>query len=210
MFGDGSLTFREFAMREPLPLARIQDAVLEFLRGLDDAALFGAQAVNAYVEQSRMTEVVDILSPHAAELAERLRSYLSQRFHIAVRVREIVKGRGYRLYQVQKPRNRHLVDIRGVAALPPTKRVEQVLVIAPEELIASKVISYHQRKGQPKAFTDRRDLAVLLLRFPKLKSETGPVRDRLTAAGADSSVLATWKQIVHEKISPERDEDEFS
>ena len=30
MFGDGTLTFREFAMREPLPLATIQDAVLEF------------------------------------------------------------------------------------------------------------------------------------------------------------------------------------
>lgn len=47
MFGDGSLTLREFAMSEPLPLATIHDAVLEFLRNRDDAALFGAQAVNA-------------------------------------------------------------------------------------------------------------------------------------------------------------------
>ena len=39
MFGDGSLTFREFAMREPLPLATIHDAVLEFLRGRTDAVL---------------------------------------------------------------------------------------------------------------------------------------------------------------------------
>lgn len=38
MFGDGSLTFQEFIMREPLPLATIHDAVLEFLRGRDDAA----------------------------------------------------------------------------------------------------------------------------------------------------------------------------
>ena len=37
MFGDGSLTFREFIMREPLPLATIHDAVLEFLRGRTDA-----------------------------------------------------------------------------------------------------------------------------------------------------------------------------
>ena len=29
MLGDGALTFREFAMREPLPLATIHDAVLE-------------------------------------------------------------------------------------------------------------------------------------------------------------------------------------
>ena len=31
MFGDGSLIFREFIMREPLPLATIHDAALEFL-----------------------------------------------------------------------------------------------------------------------------------------------------------------------------------
>ena len=37
MFGDGSLTFREFMTREPHPLATIHDAVLEFLRGRDDA-----------------------------------------------------------------------------------------------------------------------------------------------------------------------------
>jgi len=77
MFGDGSLTLREFAMREPLPLARIQDAVLEFLRHRDDAALFGAQAVNAYVDEPRMTQHVAILSPRAAELAEELRSHIA-------------------------------------------------------------------------------------------------------------------------------------
>ncbi len=33
MFGDGSLLFREFATREPLPLWTIHDTVLEFLRG---------------------------------------------------------------------------------------------------------------------------------------------------------------------------------
>ena len=66
MLGDGVLAFREFAMQEPLPLATIQDAVLEFLRNRDDAVLFGAQAVNAYVDAWRMTEDVDILSPRAA------------------------------------------------------------------------------------------------------------------------------------------------
>src|ERR1700722_9265976 len=114
MFGDGSLTFREFAMREPLPLATIHDAVLEFLRGRDDAVLFGAQAVNAYVEEARMTQDVDIASTRAVELAEELRAFLNQRFHIAVRVREVREGLGYRIYQVQKPKNRHLVDFRPV------------------------------------------------------------------------------------------------
>jgi hypothetical protein len=55
MFGDGSLTFRKFATREPLPLATIHDAVLEFLRGRTDVVLSGAHAVNAYVDESRMT-----------------------------------------------------------------------------------------------------------------------------------------------------------
>src|SRR5437764_3055077 len=98
MFGDGSLTLREFAMKEPLPLATIQEAVLEFLRNREDAVLFGAQAVNAYVDIWRMTQDVDILSTRAAELAEELREYLGTQFHIAVRTREIGEGRGYRLF----------------------------------------------------------------------------------------------------------------
>src|SRR5450755_527152 len=100
MFGDGSLTFREFAMGEPLPLATIQDAVLEFMRGHDDAALFGAQAVNAYVDESRMTQDVDILSTRAAEFAEELRSHLAETFQIAVRVRVVTDGQGFRIYQL--------------------------------------------------------------------------------------------------------------
>jgi hypothetical protein len=56
MFDAGVLTFQEFLMREPLPLATIQNAVLEFLRGRDDVVVFGAQAVNAYVGEPRMTQ----------------------------------------------------------------------------------------------------------------------------------------------------------
>ena len=50
MFTDPPIAFREFAMSENLPLATIHAAVLEFLRGRVDAAIFGAQAVNAYVD----------------------------------------------------------------------------------------------------------------------------------------------------------------
>src|SRR5206468_9434375 len=117
MFGDGSLTFREFAMREPYPLATIHDAVLEFLRGRDDAVLFGAQAVNAYVDEARLTQDVDIASPRAAELAQELCQFLNARFHIAARVRNVREGLGYRIYQVRKPKNRHLVDLRPVEQL---------------------------------------------------------------------------------------------
>ncbi len=147
MFGDGSLTFREFIMREPLPLATIHDAVLEFLRGRTDAVLFGAHAVNAYVEEPRMTQDVDILSPRAAELAEELRAYLSQRFQIAVRIRTVANGLGHRLYQVRKPQNRHLVDIRGVESLPAHQVIEEVMVVPPVVLIGQKVVGMVNRSG---------------------------------------------------------------
>jgi hypothetical protein len=209
MFGDGALTFREFAMREPLPLATIHDAVLEFLRNRDDAALFGAQAVNAYVDEARMTQDVDILSPRAKELAEEIRRFLNERFQIAVRVREVREGIGYRIYQVQKPKNRHLVDVRPVESFPPTERVEHVLVISPAELVAQKLAAWVGRRGQPKSGTDWRDLAMVLLTFPELKTIEGPVRDRLVAAGASDDVLAAWDDVVRQEIEAEDDADEF-
>ncbi len=48
------LTFQEFARRESVPLADIHRVVLEFLRKREDAVVFGAYAVNAYVEAPRM------------------------------------------------------------------------------------------------------------------------------------------------------------
>jgi hypothetical protein len=206
MFGDGSLTFREFIMREPLPLATIHDAVLEFLRGRDDAVLYGAQAVNAYVKESRMTQDVDIASNRAEELAEELRAFLNQRFHIAVRVRRVREGLGYRIYQVRKTENRHLVDIRPVVELPPAKRVRKVLVVTPPELIANKVVSTVSRQKTAKGLMDMADLRRLLLTFPELKMEQGQVAERLSAASATQAVFATWKDLVAQEILPE-DED---
>ncbi len=212
MFSDGALTFREFAMSEPLPLATIHNAVLEFLRGRDDAALYGAQAVNAYVDEPRMTQDVDLLSPRAAELAEEIHSMLGQRFHIAVRIRRVGGGAGYRIYQVRQPKNRNLVHVRSIRSLPPTQRVNDVLVLTPAELIASKVIVLVQRRGRPKSGTDWRDLAMLLLTFPELKRGVGPVRDRLEAAvseGTTPTALDTWKELVAQEIVPEDEDDEF-
>lgn len=140
MINAGVLTFREFAMHEPLPLSTIQQAVLEFLQGREDVALFDAQAVNAYVSEPRMTQDVDLLSVRAKELAEELREHLNQKFHIAVRVREIADGKGFRVYQVRSEGNRHLVDLRLVDKLPDTQRIEEVLILSPAELVASKVV----------------------------------------------------------------------
>jgi hypothetical protein len=209
MFGDGSLTFREFAMREPLPLAAIQDGVLEFLKGRDDAVLYGAQAVNAYVNEPRMTQDVDIASTRGLEFAEELRAYLNKRFHIAARVRTVRAGIGYRIYQVRKPENRHLVDVHPVNALPPNQRVKKILVVSPPELIAGKVQAYTRRRDKPKAGTDWRDLAMLLLTFPQFKTEQGPVADRLRAAGASAAVFETWESLVAQDIKPEDDDAGF-
>lgn len=205
MFDAGVLTFQEFVMREPLPLATIHNAVLEFLQGRDDVVVFGAQAVNAYVGEPRMTQEIDLVSSRADAFAHELRDCLSQRFRIAVRIREVGEGRGYRIYQVQKSGNRHLVDVRPVESLPTARRISQILVVAPADLVASKVISYHQRRGHPKSGTDWRDLAMLLLVFPEFKRDPGTVTERLLAMGADLGALATWKELASQEIMPEED-----
>jgi hypothetical protein len=200
------LTFREFVMAETVPLSSIHQAVLEFLRDRDDAVLFGAQAVNAYVDEPRMTPEVELLSLRAEALASELQTYLHDRFHIAVWVRQVAGGRGFRVFQTQKSGNRHLVDIREVETLPQTQRIEQILVLTPEELIASKVIAYCQRRGQPKSGTDWRDLALLLLAFPELKRESGPVALLLQTSDSNTAVMDMWREVVSQEIVEEDDD----
>ena len=196
-------------MHESLPLATIQQAVLEFLQGRDDAVVFGAQAVNAYVNEPRMTQDIDLLSSRAEQFAQELRDYLGERFHIAVRVRQVGQGKGYRLFQVQKPHNRHLVDVRSVETLPSAQRMADVLVMAPAELIASKVMAYCRRRGQPKSGTDWRDLAMLLLAFPEFKHDRSLVADCLRTAGAEPAVLTLWQELVAQEIHAEDEDGEF-
>lgn len=206
MFDAGVLTFREFMMREAVPLASIQGAVLEFLRGRDDAMLVGDQAVNAYVDDAQMTPGMDLMSTRAEALAEDMKEHLGSTFHIAVRVRPVADGLGFRLFQVRKEGNRHLVDLRQVDALPPSQRIAGVLVMAPAELVASKVVSYHNRRGQPKAGTDWRDIAMLLLEFPKLREERGVVFERLRGTDAPAEMLKVWGELRIENIH-QADED---
>ena len=66
MIVDDGLTFREIVMNDPLPKGTIQQAVFDFLsRTMRDAGLFGAMAVNAYIDERRMTEDVDVVSSRA-------------------------------------------------------------------------------------------------------------------------------------------------
>ncbi len=193
-------------MGEPLPLATIHDAILDFLNGRSDAVVFGATAVNAYVAEPRMTHVIDVASTRAAELAEELRQCLSNRFHIALQIGQVRDGKGYRLFQIQKSGDRHLVDLRAVDSLPSAQRISDVLVVSAPELIARKVISYNKRRGQPKSGTDWRDLAMLLLTFPHLKVLTGPVSELLDALHATAEEKKAWQELVaQEIISPDED-----
>ena len=197
-------------MREPLPLATIHEAVLEFLRGRDDVVVFGATAVNAYVDEPRMTQDIDLMSTRARELAEELRVHLSNLFHIAVRVRTVRGDKGFRLFQIQKTGNRHLVDVRPVDSLPQSQPIEGILVLTPTQLIAQKAMSFHSRQGQPKGFSDMRDLAVLFLTFPEMKTEAGAVSNALKAFGATAEEMNTWREIVAQKLSAPNDDDEFN
>jgi hypothetical protein len=134
---------------------------------------------------------------------------LNERFHLAMCVREVKEGMGFRIYQVRKPDNRHLVDVRSVPVLPPAQRVKKVLVAAPPELIANKVVSMVSRQHKAKGITDRADLYRLVLTFPELKTEEGPVMERLQAAGAGDEIMDAWKNLVAQDIQPEDEDDKF-
>jgi hypothetical protein len=209
MTGVQPLSMQEFLSKEPLRLGVLHDAVLEFLPGRADVAVTGADAVNAYVREVRICEDVDVLALRGAELAAELGAYLGQRFKIDSRVRKAPGGRRYRIDHVTACRERHLVDVWPVSQLPPVRSIHGFCVVTPEELIAGKVRAFHSRRGRPKSGIDMRDLAVLLLQFPELKTETGPVRERLDAAGAGADVLEAWREIVAQEIVAEDDEDEF-
>jgi hypothetical protein len=113
------------------------------------------------------------------------------------------------LYQVRKPENRHLVDVRSVESLPPHEVVEDVLVTPPADLVCQKVVSLVSRSGTAKRLTDLADISRLLLTFPELKTIEGPVADRLRAAGATGPVLDAWRDIASQEILAEDDEAGF-
>ena len=205
---DAPLTFREFMTHEDLPLATLFREVFSFLAGRPDAVLFGAQAVNAWCETERMTQDVDLLSTDAKGLAEALRAHLAAKFHVAVQVREVAPG-ALRLYQVRKPKNRHVADLRQVERLPPHDQIEGVRVATPGELVAMKVQSLTVRGNRPKGDTDRADLHRLLLARRELKTADGSVAARLRALGAGPDAMALWERMVKEPIVPDDEDDGF-
>ena len=208
LLADAPLTFREFMSNEGLPLSSVFREMFTFLTTRSDAVLFGAHAVNAYCEPERMTQDVDLLSTDAAALAEQLRAHLAAKFTIAVRVREVVPGVGFPIYQVRKPKNRHLADVRQVASLPPHEKREGVLTISPMELVVMKTVSLSERRGKEKGLSDRLDLHRLLHAFPALKTEEGEVVARLRELGCSESVFTAWREVVGETFEADHDGDD--
>ena len=153
-----------------------------------------------------MTQDVDLLSIRAREFAEELREHLSETFHAAIRVREIADGKGFRIYQPRKEGNRRLVDVRQIENFPETETVEDIKVLSPLELIVSKIVSFQSRYGKPKSWTDRRDLAVLILRFPELKEK---VAANLQSKNVGEAVLETWAEIESQGFEFENEDDDL-
>ncbi len=205
LLNDAPLTLREFMTKEDLPLAVIFREVATFLSGRSDAVIFGAHAVNAYAHVERMTQDVDVLTTDGRRFAEALRKHLGDTFHIAVRVREVEPGIGFRIYQLRDAKNRHLVDVRHVGVLPAFIEVEGVRILELVPLIAMKVASLAARRGREKGLSDRLDLHRLLNVFPHLRSEHGVVADRLLDVG-DEALLPLWTEIVNEQIEADESE----
>ena len=50
---------------------------------------------------------------------------------------------------------------------------------------------------------------MLLLAFPELKTETGPVSDVLDRMGASAEEMNTWRDLVAQEIRQPNDDEEF-
>ena len=108
-------------MREPLPLATIHDAVLEFLRGRDDAVLYRCPGGQCLCRGTADDPGRGHRLDRRVELAEELRKYLNQTLHIAVGFARSEKEWVIAFIRCAKPENRHLVDMRPVDELPPAQ-----------------------------------------------------------------------------------------
>lgn len=201
---DTPITLREIAMRQSPPLSAVFSVVYDYLREHDGVVLFGSHAVNVYVEPPRMTSDIDIMASNAEAVAEDIRELLARTFHIAVRVRVVAGGEGFRVYQIAEPKNRHFVDVRHAAVLPPSRLFDSVAVIDPIELVLAKLGSYTARCRTPKGLTDKVDLHRLLAAFPELLEVKGPIDTRLR--DAPDAICRSWEAIRSEDIEADDDD----
>jgi hypothetical protein len=203
------LTAAEYHMGEPLPIYRLQEAIFEFCRDRMDVVVFGAQAVNLYVGQPRMTQDVDLLCAAPDVVAAALASRLGEQLHIAVRVRELRPGKAYRVFQIRSEGNRHLADLR-LAEFPLTDLVERdgIRYVGLPMLVALKVVAMVKRRLAPKGATDLADLRRLLFAHPELRQEEGSVAQSILAIGGGEADFRQWRALLAEPVVSDEETDE--
>jgi hypothetical protein len=201
------LTATEYLMRETVPLYRVHEAIFDFCRGRSEVTIFGAQAVNIYVPEPRMTQDVDLFSPTPRETAEALASALNESFRIAVRIREIAGGKAYRVYQVRKEGSRHFADVRVVEfGLDDATELDGIRYASLPLMVAMKVSALAKRRLAPKGATDLADVRRLLLAHPELRAVDGPVAEALQRIGADAEVTRVWEELRHQPAVVDEDD----
>ena len=207
MIGDAPGSAWEILRESPPYSAALHFAAVRALRERTDAAPFGTHAVNAYIPEVRATPDVVVLATRPMEVAAAIAAAVRKRCGVML---SITEGRnGLVLNRPDRTRGRRIAAVRPVDRLPPVRRIERVLVVAPAELIAGKLAVAAARPGRPRSYTDRRDIYALLLTFPELKTENGEVRDRLIADGASDDVLAAWSDWVTREIEPDGEDDDL-
>jgi hypothetical protein len=73
--------------------------------------------------------------------------------------------------------------------------------------VAMKVCAFARRRLTPKGATDLADLRRLLLAYPDLRSESGPVADALKTVSGTPEAVKAWIELTHEPAIGD-DEDE--
>jgi hypothetical protein len=77
----------------------------------------------------------------------------------------------------------------------------------PALTLAMKVCAHAKRKFAPKGATDLADARRLLIAFPELRSETGPVGEALERVG-DSAAREVWRSLLREPVVSDEEVDE--
>lgn len=211
------LALNEYLMKEPLPLAQVQEAIIDFCRGRADVCVFGAQALNRHTGVPRMTQDVDIMAEHAETFADELASYLGQRFphEMAARVRAVKRGEatlGYRVYQARSAErggNRYLTDVRTLdVPREHLTRADGVCYTDAPLTMAMKAAAASARSNQAKRLQDSADLARLMIAHPDVTAEElAPIWAEL---GASEGARELFEEIRDRgDLEPETDEDSF-
>lgn len=203
------LSATEYHMGETVPLATVHEAIFDFCRSREDVVIFGAQAVNLYTTEPRMTQDVNLLSERPGTVARELAAELHQRLGIAARVRELGGGQAYRIYQARKEGGHHLADVRR-SEFPLTETTERdgVRYLSLPFLTAMKTLAYSRRRHAPKGATDLADLRRLLLAHSRLRADPTEVTQALQRLGDDGAGLEAWRELLAQPLVADEDVDE--